>query len=289
MKKYFSVADCCFAVMFDERHPFGEHLANYSPFETSDGEAIFTLRFDDSLGIPEDKNELIVGTYDPKEPKVDLYQCPDGYWVEFAPTGLMPSVAGLLMPSDGSPAVLRVLSKDFERFAIDNALMILFAFRTFDLGVLEMHSSVVGYKGKGYMFLGASGTGKSTHSRMWLESFPDAELLNDDNPIIRIINNTVCVFGSPWSGKTPCYKSMQLPIGAIIQIRQAPFNKITALSMPEAYAIVYSSTSGYKADKSIADALHSTIVQTVANVPCYILDCLPDHEAAVLCNKIVSK
>ena len=57
------------------------------------------------------------------------------------------------------------------------------------------------------MLLGKSGTGKSTHSRLWLKYIPDTKLLNDDNPAVRIMdNNTIMIYGTPWSGKTPCYK-----------------------------------------------------------------------------------
>lgn len=290
MKKYFNVAEYCFAVEFDEKHPFGGHLSNYEPFVCGRGEdCLFSLRFDDNLSRPADVEPLLVGATDPLEPRVDLYQCSEGYWIEFAPNGKMRSVGAMLLPSDGSAARLKVLCSQFERFSIDNALMLLFAFKTSDKGILEIHSSVIAYEGKGYMFLGVSGTGKSTHSRMWLESFPQAELLNDDNPIIRVIDGEAFVYGSPWSGKTPCYKAKKLPVGAIVRIRRAPFNKATELSMPEAYADIYSSTSNFKADLDMANGLHSTIEQTVSSVSCYVLDCLPDHDAAVVCRESVVK
>ena len=289
MKKFFSVAECVFAVEFEEKHPFGEHLGNYFPFECEAGETIFTLGFDDNLRRPEGLKPLIVGAAEPQEPKVDLYECENGWWLEFAPLANWPSVAGLIVPSDGSKAFLNVYDRRYERFAIDNALMILYAFKTCDKGVLEMHSSVVEYKGKGYMFLGVSGTGKSTHSRMWLETFPEASLLNDDNPAIRLIDGRAFVFGTPWSGKTPCYKARRVPVGAIVRIRRAPFNKVTELQMPEAYAEIYSSSSGFKADEAMADALHETIADVVSSVGCYVLDCLPDRDAAIVCNKNVIK
>lgn len=288
MKKFFKVAGCCFAVAFDDRHPYGDHLYNYAPFETDEADTLFTLSFDDGLQAP-DRQPLIVGEAAPEEPKIDIYKCEAGLWAESAPYGNMPSVASLLIPSEGEDAVLNLFEKRYEKFAIDNALMLLFALKTYDRDVLEMHSSVISYKGKGYMFLGESGTGKSTHSRMWLETFPEAELLNDDNPIVRIVDGKPFVYGSPWSGKTPCYNNKEVPVGAIVQIRQAPFNKISELLLPEAYAYVYSSTSGFKADQRMADALHGTIVSLITQAKCCILDCLPDKGAAIECNNNVTK
>jgi hypothetical protein len=138
------------------------------------------------------------------------------------------------------------------------------------------------------MFLGKSGTGKSTHSRQWLEIFPDAELLNDDNPVVRAEEDgTIRVYGSPWSGKTPCYRNFDAPVGAIVRIRQSPDNRATRQNIVEAYASVYSSCSGLKSERDIADGLHATLEKVVMGVPCFVLDCRPDHEAAEVCYKAV--
>jgi hypothetical protein len=189
------------------------------------------------------------------------------------------------------------------RFCIDNALMLLFAFRTSPLMTLEMHAAVVvrpsledargtSYRtpsglqdatlqAKGYLFLGHSGTGKSTHARMWLEAFEDAWLLNDDNPILRVMEDgEVRVYGSPWSGKTPCYNNAYARVGGIVKLSQAPLNKIRTLSLPEAYAYMLSSASGLKMEKQMADCMYETIKHVITHVKCYHLACLPNTEAA---------
>ena len=128
-----------------------------------------------------------------------------------------------------------------------------------------------------------SGTGKSTHSSLWLEHVPGTELMNDDNPVVRVWpDGRVIAYGSPWSGKTPCYRNVEAPVGAFVRIRRCPENKITPLSLLESYALVYSSSSGFKADRSIADGLHASIEKAVTTVPCYVLDCRPDKEAAMV-------
>ena len=108
--------------------------------------------------------------------------------------------------------------------------------------------------------LGKSGTGKSTHSSLWLKHIPGTELLNDDNPILRLMpDGTARVYGSPWSGKTPCYKNKDVPAGAVVRIRQAPFNKIERLSAIQSYASLMASASGFRPFKELADGWHRTL------------------------------
>jgi hypothetical protein len=136
----------------------------------------------------------------------------------------------------------------------------------------------------GYLFLGHSGTGKSTHARQWLQAFPNAWLLNDDNPILRVMDNgEVRVYGSPWSGKTPCYKNACARVGSIIKLSQAPFNELQVLTLPQAYAYILSSASGLKIDRQMADQLYNSIKHIITHVKCYHLNCLPNTDAAEVC------
>jgi hypothetical protein len=64
-----------------------------------------------------------------------------------------------------------------------------------------LHASAVQYENYAYLFSANSGTGKSTHTHLWLEKFPTAEILNDDKPAIRIIDGKSYAYGTPWSGK----------------------------------------------------------------------------------------
>ena len=153
-----------------------------------------------------------------------------------------------------------------------------------------MHSSVTIKDGKGYLFLGKSGTGKSTHSQLWIDNIEGCELLNDDNPILRIDpNGEVRVYGSPWSGKTPCYRNLDYPVGAIVDLHQAKVNEIRQQPMVQAYASMYVSSSGLRFIKEMANGLHSTILNIINAVPCYSLDCLPNDKAAFLCYNTVTQ
>ena len=115
-------------------------------------------------------------------------------------------------------------------------------------------------------------------------------MLNDDNPVMRVMDDgEVRVFGSPWSGKTPCYHNVDVPVGAIVNLHQAKKNTIRRLSLVEAYAAMYVSFSGYRFIKEMADGLHATNEKVVSSVPCFALDCLPNAEAAWLCHKTVAQ
>lgn len=170
------------------------------------------------------------------------------------------------------------------KMAIDNALMVLFALATADRQTVLFHAAVVSYEGKGYMFLGPSGTGKSTHARLWLQHIEGTALVNDDNPVVRIDNQgTVVVYGSPWSGKTPCYRNVSYPLGGIAVLSQAPYNKMSRLDGLLAYAALMSSISGKRWDSRIANGLHQTENMLAKTVPVWHLDCLPDEAAAKMC------
>ena len=173
---------------------------------------------------------------------------------------------------------------------VDTSLMLLYAMRSAAGDTLLFHSSTVVKEGKAYLFLGKSGTGKSTHSGLWLKHIAGTRLLNDDNPVVYVTpEGTPMVSGSPWSGKTPCYKNEEYPVGGIVQLRQAPENKIRKQTVIEAYVSIKSSVSGKAWEKDIADGQHQTIEKIIGGTRLYQLDCLPDADAALLCCQTISQ
>jgi hypothetical protein len=173
-------------------------------------------------------------------------------------------------------------------FVVNNALMMMYTFVTSDKMTALFHSSVVSHQGKAYMFLGKSGTGKSTHSQLWLRYIEGTELVNDDNPVVRIIDGEARVYGSPWSGKTPCYRNVDYPIGGIVKLKQAPANSIRRMNTIEAYVVLAMSISGMRWKKWMGDGIHETENQLTASVPVWRLSCLPDQNAAELCHSTIA-
>ena len=264
----------------------------YEPFEVPPVDRpLFRLALTDTL--PDQERTLVLDPEtDPGETRLRLFRTAGGWIVEMAPDARLPIQGTLLLNEDFTVGSLLLADKRLAvaSFAVGNSLMLMYAFCTATLGTLEMHASVICNAGRAYLFLARSGTGKSTHSQQWLEAIPGSELLNDDNPIVRVFpDGRVRVFGSPWSGKTPCYRAEEALAGAFVRIRRCPENKIMRLGLVEAYASLYSSCSGFRAVKRMADGLHETIGAIVTKVPCFVLDCRPDHDAARVCAAAVTK
>ena len=285
-------------------------MTNYEPFSITqelDTETIFALRVDQNGLLNEEKRSVYQHTFtDNSEddmPRIEVYRSLEKGWLlRISQVAHSPICCELACSSDFTSGLLHIAEDCLDvRFCIDNGLMLMYAFRTAPLMTLEMHAAVVvkreamgnglsaigeerGDEAKGYLFLGHSGTGKSTHARQWLAAFEDAWLLNDDNPILRVMNDgQVRVFGSPWSGKTPCYKNADAPVGAIVKLSQAPENRIQTLRLPQAYAYMLSSASGMKIDSGMSDDLYESIKHIITHIPFYQLECLPNVQAAMVC------
>ena len=288
MKEYhYIVAEHRFAVETDLEADLSQLLTQYAPFAVSvGGDPLFRLRVvsPENLSRPESLSEEF--RQDDEGSQIMLARTPEGdSWLEF---DLWGKASGWMrIPSASARAVL--VLHDNPAYGLNNALMVLYALHTARLGTALFHAAVVGYQGKGYLFLGKSGTGKSTHARLWLENIPGTELINDDNPVVRVFDDGAArVYGSPWSGKTPCYRNVVFPAGGFVQLAQAPYNAIRRLRGIAAYAALVPSISGKRWDRALADGLHETENALVSTVPVWYLDCLPDAAAARLCQQIIT-
>lgn len=146
-----------------------------------------------------------------------------------------------------------------------------------------VHSSVIVKDGRAVMFLGESGTGKSTHTRLWCESVEGATLLNDDSPFVGVEDGRTVVYGSPWSGKTPCYKAECYPLLAVVRLSQAPHNRIRPLRGVQAIgALLPSLPPAFAFDAELEEHTLATLSAVLRSVKAYHLECLPNGEAARL-------
>lgn len=223
--------------------------------------------------------------------KLDIYRTTDGYLFEMR-LPFTNKLNGRLRISDRFRTAQAALwGNDAERlFGHDRVLMLCYLLSTARMDTVLTHASAVVKGGKAYLFLGCSGTGKSTHSRLWLQHIPQVKPLNDDHPVVRInAAGQAIAYGSPWSGKTPCYCNESAPVGGIVRIKQAPANQISRLLPAQAYASLLTSCSGMSWEQTLADGRNRTLQQLIATVPCWTLACLPDEAAARLCVATVGK
>ncbi len=257
-------------------------MTNYETFVTAEGEALFVLTLSEGT-VPayteetrqeEEGQEILCGH------TTDNRSVFEFRWWNVS--------AGCLLCSPASREARLVIVGPHRKMAIDNALMVLYALATSPCHTALFHAAVVSWQGRGYLFLGKSGTGKSTHASLWLRHIVGAQLVNDDNPVVRIGDDgSAQVYGSPWSGKTPCYRQVHYPLGGIVLLSQAPYNAIHQLRGIEAYAALVPSISGKRWDPVLADGLHETEDLLATHVPMWHLECLPDEAAARLCHETV--
>lgn len=175
-------------------------------------------------------------------------------------------------------------SDRWSRFVLDSMLRIFFS----QVAVLEsaflLHASAVTTPLGAHLFMGKSGTGKSTHSRLWLSVFDDCSLLNDDNPLVRLHpGGRVTLHGTPWSGKTPCWVERSAPLLSMTRLHRSARNRYTRLTDIDAFVAVLPGVSVINHSADLYSRACDTLTQVIGSVSTGILDCRPDGAAARVC------
>lgn len=147
---------------------------------------------------------------------------------------------------------------------------------------LLLHASAVMMDGKAYLFSAPSGTGKSTHTSLWLKHFGDrAEILNDDKPAIRIFDDGIKVYGTPWSGKTDLNINASAELAGICFLERDSYNHIEEMSKAEAIVKVLNQTIRPSEEKQMG-LLLDTLDVVIGKTPIYKMGCTISEEAAVM-------
>ena len=176
-----------------------------------------------------------------------------------------------------------------QSFGLNNAMMLIFTLAGAARQTLLIHSSTIYCKGHAFSFLGTSGTGKSTHSDLWVKHIPEACILNDDNPALKVMpDHTVRVYGTPWSGKRNYYINESYPLAAIVRLHQAPKNEISKLKPIMGFVELWASCSKLIWDREFSNQIRSLVETVCTNVNSFSLNCLPDAAAAQLCHATVT-
>ncbi|AQX83637.1 hypothetical protein I6H88_11245 [Elizabethkingia bruuniana] len=192
---------------------------------------------------------------------------------------------------DFSQSTIYVLEEELYTTSILSwLLMVAFGQAMLKYNTVLFHASVIEKDGSGYAFLGKSGTGKSTHSRLWLKYISDTKLLNDDNPAVRIMEDErIVIYGTPWSGKTPCYRNVGVLLEGLVRLRQAPENQWKKVSGKEALLSVLPSCTAIRWNRNLFDQMLNSLEKIITNVNVGQLSCLPDQNAAYLCSQELIK
>lgn len=289
----FKIAELNIRIIFAESKKNSiKLLPSFAPFSTEecDGELFFQLTVYDQLSTVPKEERKRIRNFDTGNGDTIVDKLENGGYQY------------IIKDITGADCCLLITNKDFSdcrcalngnynmrSFGLNNALMLIYAFAGAYKQTLLIHASLVRNNNFGYAFIAKSGTGKSTQVSMWLRHIEGSDLMNDDNPIIRNIDNEFWIFGSPWSGKTPCYRNVKARLGAITRIDRATTNSVDKLPPIQAFASLLPSCSSMKWDSDIYNAVCDTITKIVETTGIYTLHCLPNKEAAEVCCKAISK
>ena len=126
-----------------------------------------------------------------------------------------------------------------DEFLENNAIHALLAKALVAQDVLLMHGSALCMDGQAIIFTAKSGTGKSTHARLWREAFGDRVwMINDDKPMLRVGDTGVTVYGTPWDGKHHLGRNASAPLKAIVSLERSEENWIRPMPRADAFPIV---------------------------------------------------
>lgn len=149
-----------------------------------------------------------------------------------------------------------------------------------DFDGLMLHSSAVMMDGKAYLFSAPSGTGKSTHTQLWLDVFGDkAAILNDDKPALRCIGGEWYAYGTPWSGKHDISVNARVPLGGICVLRRGAENKIAPYFGVAAIRDIFEQTP-YSSNPEYVSKILELLDKLFLQVPVWKMECNMDPEAA---------
>lgn len=288
--QFFNVGGHIFCLDFDTNDCNSmELLPSFAAFVADSSEVLqpilFTLLVDDQTKpVPE---RHLLRSFDTGNGDTLVYMLPNGGY-QFIIRDISQNDCCLLIANASFSKCRCALHGDFimRSFGLNNAVMLAYAFASSFHQTLLIHAScILASDGRAYPFIAASGTGKSTHTSLWLKYIENCSLLNDDNPVIRInADGKPIIYGSPWSGKTPCYRRCCAPLGAVTRIERAPVNSIEHLRPVEAFAALLPACSSMKWDLDIYKNLCDSITRIIETTPVYTLHCLPDEAAARLCH-----
>lgn len=142
-----------------------------------------------------------------------------------------------------------------------------------------IHSSAMVFDGKAYLFSAPSQTGKSTHTKKWLNRFGDrVKIINDDKPSFRFINGKCIVYGTPFAGGTDVQLNTSAELGALVFIERSEENSLEKLPTSRAVSLLISQSPG-RANERVGDRQLEMFSMLLSKYPAYLLRCNMDDSA----------
>ena len=175
-----------------------------------------------------------------------------------------------------------VLNNYSEEYLETLAVYRKLAEKLIDDNILLIHGSAIALDGVAYLFTAKSGTGKSTHTRLWRQYFGNrVEMINDDKPLLKIEEDKVIVYGTPWSGKHKLGANISAPLHAVCFLNRGNKNIINPVDKKKVLPLLLQHTYRPKNTKMLSKTL-TLLDKLVHNIEFYSLYCNQDLEAAAV-------
>ena len=147
---------------------------------------------------------------------------------------------------------------------------------------LVLHASAAALGGRAYLFSGPCGRGKSTHTRLWQQTFGEAvQVFNDDKPALRRLDGRWYAYGTPWCGKDGINLNQKWPLGGICFLEKSQENRIRRLSAAEALPLILAQTT-YRLQPHSMELLLTSLDSLLREIPVFLLENRPEEAAARL-------
>lgn len=217
--------------------------------------------------------------------ELNVYESPEFWHLEF-PT--FDNIESVMIDKYLKRAVIRIQYEEERAVLRENLFHVLrhvFLLKAQSLGFFAIHSASLLYRGKAYLFSGSSGTGKSTHTRLWSSLF-DIALLNGD---LNLLSDEGIVHGMPWCGTSGIITTKEYPLGGIIFLKQAKENTVEELSGHEKSLRVSNRLISPVYTREQLEENLSFSVNLAKRIPMWSLRCTKEPEAAQLMKQTIDQ
>jgi hypothetical protein len=151
---------------------------------------------------------------------------------------------------------------------------------------LVFHSSALDDNGKGIVFTGHAGAGKSTQVGLWSDE-SGVIAMNDDRVVVRADGSGAMCFGTPWGGTAAVARNHAAPLAALVVLEQAPRNEIQPLAPSVAAPLLMSRAFLPYWDAALMRRATANLNGILARVPAYCLRCRPERAVIPLVRSIL--
>lgn len=173
-----------------------------------------------------------------------------------------------------------------KRNNFESLVLLIFHTHAVQRHMIQIHSAMIDYQGKGLLFLGPSGIGKTTMAELW-NKYRDALIINGDMNFVQETEDSFLGWGTPWHGSSPYCENTNVPVHALIVLKQASENSIRELKNFEKVHLVSNNIIYPTWLENGMELCLETLDHLLKKIPVYELSCRPDEDAVCLTEETI--